>query len=202
MNALSFSGLTIFVTSLIIIVILTFYGRNRLHRVWTFFNAAVCVWGIGTFLAGHSLTPEFANLSWKIAISGGLFIGAFMYHTVCIFIGHRNRIALFLIYLQALVYLGLTLANMQLAGWRLLYHSFYYNTATLDYYCMVISWVAVVFISFYNLVKFYGRTSGIQRLQTQFFLFGALLGFLGGGTVLLPAFGIPIYPIGNFTVAL
>ena len=103
MNLFSLSGLFIAVLSFSLIVILLIYGRTKLHRIWTLFNFSVCIWGIGTFIAGYKRGPEAALLGWQVGLCGGVFASTLFYHTVYIFCEIRKRKTLVLTYLLPVI---------------------------------------------------------------------------------------------------
>jgi len=51
MNMLLISSLLASLISVVLIVIILFYGKTRLHRAWAFYSGAVAIWGIGCFMA-------------------------------------------------------------------------------------------------------------------------------------------------------
>jgi signal transduction histidine kinase len=201
MNAFSLSGLFTAITALSLIIILLIYGKTRLHKIWTFFNLAVLFWGIGCFMAGLAFSSRDALFAWRIAISGGLFIGVFFYHTMYIFSGIQKRIILLAIYAQAVFYFLLTMTTeATLNNWKVRFKYIYYPDATFFYTLMAASWVIVVILGHRELVLFFRNAKGIKRIQAKYLLGGFLVGFLGGGLTLVPAFDINIYPAGNFGI--
>lgn len=204
MNLLIISGLLIASTSLVLIFILLVYGRSNLHKVWTLFNLAVFIWGLGCFLAGKANNTSLATFAWAVACIGGYFIAAFCYHTICIFCGLKRKKTIITFYSFALLFLFLTTVThkLVLANWRILFGSIYYNRATPIYTLIYIEWITVVLLSNYELFRYLRKSKGIKRTQSLYLFIGLIIGFIGGGPTLFPAFGINLYPFGNFGVAL
>ena len=205
MTLLSLSGLFIAITTSVLLLILLFYGKTKLHRVWTFLNVAVFIWGVGTFLIGRASTPLQASISWKIAGTGGLPLAVFFYHTVYILSNLKKKKVLLFVYLQAFIFWMLmcfTKEGIVFGGWRLVFDSLYYNTATIGYTLMMSSWAVVAVLGHYDLSKFIRKSRGIKRTQGLYLLIGFIIGFIGGASILLPAWGISFYPFGNIGVAL
>ena len=70
------------------------------------------------------------------------------------------------------------------------------------YYLMVACWGYVAYLPLWELYKFSKKAKGIQYIQTSYLFFAILIAFIGGASTLLPAFGLKIYPLGNFGVGL
>lgn len=205
MTLFSLSGLFVAITTLVLLVILLFYGKTRLHRIWTLFNLTVFAWGIGTFLVGRAATSLQASIGWKIAGTGGLLIAVFFYHTVYILSNLKKKKILFFVYLQAFIFwilMCFTKEGLIFGGWQLVFDSFYYNTATVGYTLMMSTWAVVAVSGHYELSKFIKKSKGIKRTQGLYLLIGFIIGFIGGASILLPAWGIFFYPLGNIGVAL
>ncbi len=204
MNLFAISGILISVVSSILIVILLIFGKSRLHKIWLLFNLSVLIWGIGTFLLSRSITTSEAWLSWKVATTGGLYLAVLFYHTIYVFCGIDKKKILALIYAQGVTFWLLTIftpEGVMFAHWHLVYN-FFYNSPTILYLLMSCSWVFVSLLGHYELVRFIRKSSGFKHIQGLYLLGGFAVGFIGGGSTLLPAIGIDIYPIGNFGVAL
>jgi signal transduction histidine kinase len=87
-------------------------------------------------------------------------------------------------------------------GYQKLFDSIYYLKATKIYFAFLFWWLIILIFSFYELLKFTKTSGGMRYTQSLYFSLGALVGFVGAGTILLPFFGIHIYPFGNFLVCI
>jgi signal transduction histidine kinase len=163
----------------------------------------VLIWGIGCLLIGKASNAHSALLGWKIAITGGLFIGAFFYHTIYIFTNLQKKKVLLLVYTQAIIYCLLAwISDNVFTNWQVLFGSIYYPHATLFYTIMSLSWVIVVFIGHKELFVFLKKSKGTKLIQAKYLFIAFIIGFIGGGSTLIPAFKVNIYPIGNFSIPL
>ncbi|HNV23426.1 MAG TPA: ATP-binding protein [Candidatus Omnitrophota bacterium] len=203
MNIFSLSGFFIALTSAVLIVILLKYGKSKLHKIWSFFNITVFIWGIGCYLAGKAATIETAKVAWTIACIGGYFIAAVCYHTICVFCDLQRKKVLFLFYFLALLFSFFTIfySQLVLTNWEMMFDSIYYNKMTPLYGIIFLEWVIVVSLAFYELAMFLKRSTDIKKSQSYYLLISLMVGFVGGGMTLFPALGIRIYPFTNFGVA-
>ena len=81
----SVAGLILGITSVILVLILSIYGKKQFHKIWTLFNVAVAWWGIGAFFIGKTTDVGQALFIWKIVNIGIIFIPVFFYHFSCVF---------------------------------------------------------------------------------------------------------------------
>jgi len=205
MSVFAISGLLIVLTSLVLIAILLIFGKTSLQRAWTFFNLGIFTWGIGTFMVATETPGGRLFLSWKLACLGGLLIAVFLYHTVYIFAELKNKLLLVAVYLQTIIYSLLAFfckEGIVFGNWKLYFNSIYYFKTSLIYVMMALTWIAVCLLGLYELLKVIKRSQGLKKVQGKYLLYGLLIGFVGGGSVLLPPFGIKIYPLGNFGVVI
>ena len=200
-NVLTLSGLIIFITSFGLTLLLVKFGKTQVQRMWMLFNISVCVWGLGTWGIGWASDPFWIEVSWKTAICGGLAIGLSNYLTVHFLTGLANRILLITVCAYTVLFMALTLAGQTLHHFRLLFGTFYFPSADVSYTVMVASYMILVVGTFLKLAQYYRNTTGALHTQSGFLLFGTLIGYVGGLSVLVPAFGILIYPAGNFSIA-
>ena len=202
MTIFSLSGLSVFVTSLVLVIILTVYGKTKLHRIWSFFNLVLCIWGIGIFFIGKASTEAGALFTWRIAHIGGLCIAILFYHTVYLFCELNNKKLIIVAYsqlffVQLLNLLGILFTQTHFISQFKLY---YPQITNLVYPIGFMPWVIFAFLGHIKLMQYYKKVHGIKRNQTLYLLIGSLIGFLGGTSTLAPIFGINFYPIGNFTI--
>lgn len=202
MNIFAISSLSVTSIGIILIFLILIFGKTSLQKMWGLFNISVAVWGIGCFMVSKAVSQEFALLGWQIALSGGVFISTTFYNTVCIFCNiKRNK---FLIFAYCMDFLFVFVVNMKtqilLSGWNTFFGNIYYLKATILYIFALSAWVSIACLGLYELFNFLIRTKGLRHIQAIYFFFGSLAGFIGGTTIHLPLFGIPIYPIGNFGV--
>jgi signal transduction histidine kinase len=177
--------------------------KNRLHLIWALFNLDIAIWSAGTFLAGIAGTESAARIDWKLSHIGVLFIPVLFYHTVHLFLASKNKTILFLLYLQAAIFSVLLIfTDFIIYPIKYLFGSIYYYVATPGYYVMFLIWVSVVIIPFFKLYKSRNLLKGLKHQQWSYLFWGSLIGFLGGPTIVAPAFGLNIYPAWHFTICI
>ncbi|MFA5145231.1 MAG: ATP-binding protein [Candidatus Omnitrophota bacterium] len=203
MNLFAISGLLITLTSVVLIAILSVYGKNKLHRLWTVFNFSLIFLGFSLFKIGTSVSPGEALIWWKVAsVSGGLLAPLFL-NIIYIFCNLPNRKILYSSYLPVSIFIMLDFMNLGTYRLRFIYGPFYYLELTgfvLPLFLCL--WAAILIYAFYALYKFYVSSKGLVRNQAVFILVGFFFGFIGGGTYLLTTFahilfGKNIYPFGQ-----
>lgn len=205
MNLFLIANLSMFITGLLLTILLLIYGRNTLHRTWMFLNIFVFIWGIGATLISIASNSSVAWLGWKIAGTGGLFLPPLFYQIIYIFAGLNKKKILFLVYLQAFIFLlliWLTREEVMFGTSQLLFNSFFYHKANFNFAIMSFCWAFTASLGLYELMKYLKKSSGIRRIQARYLLVAFFIGFVGGGSVLLPTFGTPLYPLGNFGITL
>lgn len=205
MNAYAFLGLLLSFTCFLLALISFVYGRLKLHFLMVLFNLYCTVWGIGAFLVGRADTPLAALAGWRLAYSGGMFIGYGFYHLVTVFCGLKRKKFLILIYVQGFIWLFLNFFS----DWfisphlRFAFGSLYYHRATMLFNIFLALWIAIVIVTFLELKKCTFSAKGVMRIQSQYIFYGFLVGFIGGCSTLLPIYKIDIsYPYGNFTIVI
>lgn len=184
--------------------VFTFFQiKKRLHFVWALFNLDIAVWSGGIFLAGISKNEFWARIDWKLSHIGVLFIPVLFYHTVCLFLDSKDRRILYLLYFQAFFFtLLLIFTNYIIFPIKYLFGSIYYFVATPGYYVMFTIWLVVVALPFFKLYSGVSRLKGLQYQQWLYLFWGSLLGFMGGPTIVAPAFGLNVYPAWHFTICI
>ena len=201
MNLFAIAGLSTSIFCFMLAMIALIYSTTKLHRLLMLFNLILVIWGLGTFLAGRATSASSALSAWKFANAGGIFISITFYHMVCVFAELQRKKSIIFAYLQGFVFLYLTsFTNLVIHRTRFVFDSIYYNDATWIFYFIILIWLVIVCSSFYELFKYLKKVEGDKRQQTLYLFFGAIIGFIGGSSTLLPMFGIDLYPFGNLTI--
>ncbi len=203
MNLFALASLGLGIICLLLAYLILVYAQQKMHRIWALLNFCLGIWGMGTFFVGVSNNSSNALIAWKFAFLGVLPISMLFYHMIYIFCGLQNRKMLIWAYLQGIVVTTVAVGtNWFINNPVFLFNSFYYNRANLVYFLVFISWAIVVVIAFFELYKFKEKVKGIKRVQAQYLFWAMLLGFAGGTTVIIPAFGILLYPYGHFFISI
>ena len=201
MTPLAWSGFSIVVTCIGLAGFIFFKAPHyRVNNLMVMFNVFVGVWGLGTWLAGISHNPSDALWAWRLANAGGFPLGMTFYHLSVELTGDHRSPSIRFAYLVAAV--G-TLCS--LTGWALnraawLFGSLHYAQANLLYVALVAIWSVIVVLGHQRLFVAYHRATGEHRRRLQFVFFAMATGFIEGTSALLPIFGVPLYPYGNFSI--
>ena len=51
-------------------ILLLFYGRSQLHKIWVLFNLSVAVWGYSAYFIGEAKSQQESLIYWRIAFEG------------------------------------------------------------------------------------------------------------------------------------
>ncbi len=200
-NPFSISCLLLTITCATIIIIALFAHRNtHLHKIWTWFNFAVFIWGLSSFLITQVKDIVIAEILWKIGIIGVIYTAVLFFHIVYIFSKFPKGI-LIVAYIQSFIGVIAALAGL-LTHLQFIFNSFYYVTSVRWGYPLIYSsWVAMILYGQYVLFKTFRSSKGILRIQLFYFFVGTCIGFSGGAVNFLPVFGIKIYPYSNFLIS-
>ncbi len=208
MNLLGISGLSIAVTSSLLILIIFRYRKNKLHAIWLTLNFFVALWGACLLIISYLKDVKQALVYWKITSMAGGILAPLFFHIVYVFCGLKKKIILKLVYIQIILFVLLDFLNLTTYKLEFIFNSFYYLSPTgVVLPLFLIFWALILIYSFYELTKFYFMASGVKKNQARYILFGMLIGFISGGTHLLTVFSLflfksPIYPFGQFGITL
>lgn len=203
LNPFSISGLCLFVTCLILLVIIFKFSKSWMHIVWGFFNISVAVWGVASFFMAKQFGIETALVWIKIGHAGVIFIAVFFFHMVCIICRLSCLALLKIVYLQGLAFICLLMTDFFISPKNvgIVFNQFYYDRAVLYIYPAFLSiWLGLIFYGHYKLLIEYFHSKGIKKNQILYLFLGMIVGFSGGLTNFMPVLGFRIYPIGNFTI--
>jgi len=198
-NPFSISGLLIAITYLPLFLLIIIRGKTKLARIFSAHIFAIFIWGIGSFLIGSNFPLETSFRVIKFAYSGVLFIPVFFLHTVFEFQRRKANLTLFLVYLLTFFFLVANLTGRMYFQPVMKFNSFFYYHGNILFILSFIFWVIVASSAHILLILFYQQGYPEQKKQI-FFLNFAIIGFLGGLMNFFPAFGLDIYPYGNFLI--
>ena len=200
LNPFAISGLLIAVTSLGLIIILLRYGKTKIHKMWALFNLSIIIWGIGGFFAGSSVLSDVSLFWWRFSHIGVIAIPIFLFHGIYLLCGLKNKIVLFFVYFQGLIFALLIPTKLFFKGATFMFSSFYYPILGPIYHFFFILWITIVLVAHYNLFLAFRDSRGSKRMQILYFFTGVTLGLSGGLTNFLPGYFSNIYPYGNFLI--
>jgi len=200
-NPFSISCLLLTITCATIIIIALIARRNTyLHWLWIWFNLAVFIWGLCSFLSTQVTDIYVAQILWKIGMTGVIYTVVLFFHIVYVFNNFSFKKSLIAAYIQSIIAVIAVLSN-QISNLKFMFNSFYYPVSIgWGYPFLYSSWIAILFYGQYKLFKVFRGSKGIVRMQLLYFFIGTSIGFSGGALNFLPVFGIKIYPYSNFLI--
>ena len=185
------------------------YLKNRkrfLNKIFALFMLSIAVWSFG--LANLAVAPnELKGLFWdRFLYFGSLFIPTLFFHFTLTFLGLRKERKKLLVvgYIFSFLFLILNFTPLFRAGMisaRALHFNYLPKTGSV-YPIFPGMFLFYISYSLYLMFKTYRITTGVTRNQIKYVLLSAIIGFGGGSTTFLPAFGIKASPIGNCLMVL
>ncbi len=205
MNPLFFSGLSIAIVCIPLSILVPFFGRKKIHWLWSLFNLVVGIWALtilGVCLSGANKSE--AAFYWKLWNIIGLLIACFFNHFICEFCKYPGKIFLPFSYLTTIIFLILSINNRLDLGITYVYGSFYYTRVTNFLYNLeVIFWNFSILYSHYILYRTIKISAIDKKFQIKYLLIAFSIGFIsGGGAHWSQAYGLPIHPAWNIFVVL
>ncbi len=204
MTPFGLSGLLIGITSVSFgLFVLLMSANRKIGRIWFLFTLAVGAWGFGGMWISWTKTATEALLAWRLAFAFGVvWISPVFYHFVCTFLDLRRKRSIALHYFITLVFLSTIPTSLFFSRVRWVFDSLYYVLGGALYPVYFAWWITLVLFSHYELIRAYHTASPGRKTQIKYFFFATAMGFSGGSMAYFPAFGIDIYPWGNFGIVL
>jgi len=200
-NYFSISGLCIALINLGLALLITFFSKKKLHKIWSYVNYAISTFGLGIFISGSTTKYEIALVGWKIFTIGITLIAVLYYHVIFLFCNLKSNRFLKFSYAQAVLFISLTIfTNFLFPITYLPKLHLYYLKAGLLFTIYIVIWSSIVGKSFYELYKYIRSSSGIANIQGKYLFLAMLFGFGGGLNTAPAAWGFNIYPYGQILV--
>ena len=167
---------------------------------------SIAVWSFG--LANLTVAPnELKGLFWdRFLYFGSLFIPPLFFHFVLTFLGlgkERKKLLMvgYIFSFLFLIFNFTPLFRERMISAQALHFNYLPETGPV-YPIFPLMFLFYVGYSLYLMFKRYRKMSGVTRNQIKYAFLAAIIGFGGGSTTFLPAFGIKTSPVGNCLVAL
>ncbi len=214
MNTFSLSSLLIIISSILVIVLVLFKGKDRrINKLWASFCVFILIWGIGGYKFSTVSSEESALFWWKFAHIGVIFIPVVFYHFIYAFLDLKSssqRRFLFLLYGFAFLFLLLNVMpgkRIFVGDLKFVFNQFYWHDWTkyrnplyLVFY-IGFYWVLLGY-AFFKIVAKYRHSTGLLRNQLKYFIAMCIMGWLGPEGDYFIVFNIKIYPYTNYLIAL
>jgi signal transduction histidine kinase len=210
MNLMLFSSILIFVTNFItaIFLFLTSHGR-KINVIWAYFCLGVSIWGIGGYFGAKTSSPQTSIICWQLANIGAICCPVLFYHFVAQYLDKREKLLSICSCLLAGIFLFVNFFRNDLffGNVSFMFEEFYFLDWTIQkgpfYVFFYIAFFCVlVLYAFFLALKGLKHTTGLRRNQLKYFILAMAIGFLGGHGDFLPVFGVPVYPVSNFLIAI
>lgn len=204
MNIFALSGILIGVSSTAMAVLMFLIGKERLHYIWSLFCISVAIWGFGAYGLATTKDVQTADLLWRLAHIGVIFIPILFTHFVYRFLDLKNNAFLWLIYgLGFLFLIANFIGNLFIANMRWVFNEFYYDSPPgILYIPFTVFFFGLVAYSHFLLWKRYTISPLAKKNQLSYFFLGTVVGFVGGGFSFLPVYKLDVYPFFNLSVFL
>ncbi|MCX7926870.1 MAG: hypothetical protein N2606_01850 [Candidatus Omnitrophica bacterium] len=204
-NLFSLSGLLLSVICFILVCFTLRAARTRIHYIWAFFNLSVALWGFSSFFLSKGFSHSFVLFWLRVAHAGVIFIAVFFFHFVYLLCKLSYRNLLIFCYAQGIFFFLLNTTDyfVNPAQVTLIFNEFYFDRAKgMVIPLFFILWCFFIILGHIYLFLNYRQSTGFRKNQLLYLFVGTGVGFLGGITNFFPTFGVPFYPIGNFTIPL
>lgn len=204
MNFFALSGLLIGIFNTAVAFFVFWKGQQKVHRLWAMFCVVAAIWGWGGYLIANTDNIQTADFLWRVTHIGIIFIPVFFIHFIINFLKLKRKWLIRIIYILGFIFLITNfIDNLFIANMRWVFNQFYYDSPPgLFYIPFTFFFFGMVLYGYYELLKAYVKSTGLQKYQIKYFLIATIVGFSGGGLSFLPVYKIDFYPIFNFTVFL
>ena len=206
MNVLALSTL---VTGILFIAMASFVyftnRSNRVSRLWAVFCLVVSTLGFGAFLIGiTAYDAQLALIWWRVIHVSLIPIPVLFYHFVTVFTEIRRPKTLTVLCVAGAAFLMADATPFFVGHMRPVFGQFYYLSQPSPLYtAFQVFFFGTIILSHVEVFRCMRRTSQRDRyLLYRSFFIGAAMGFVGGGTCVLPIYGIDLYPSGFIAAAL
>lgn len=203
MNIFALASLSVSVCCFTLAIFILRVAKTKTHKIWAFFNLAVCLWAINLFFVAISNSPYDAGLSWRRVYGLGIFVPITFYHFIHSFCELKKSATLKIGYIVCLLSIPISFfAPNFINEVDYVFGSFYYSKATVLLNILILYVGIFVWLSFFTIVQYLREAKGNKRLQALYILGGFGLGWAGGISTFLPHYNVLIYPVWHSTICI
>lgn len=192
------AALLITTASILILALFVLFKdpRKKINRTFAFYSFCIVLWSFGQAYYISAINTFESVFGAIIFHSGAIFISSAFVHFVYTLLKLdkvKSRLVPIL-YIASSVLLVADLATLNIQDKVT-------NLVSIRgplLFSMIIFCTGSVFYAFVLLFKTYGSSSGLRKKQLKFFITGSILGYIGGGTNLLPALDPDLFQINPF----
>ncbi len=189
------------ITNLVLgVLVLRSNSRARMNQVFAFLALTLALWNLNFAVLYSVSDHDFAFRLSRVLRTGTLFMPPAVFHLVIVLKARRSRLFRSLLVIDYAFACLLALANradllvsdLQAFAWG--YYSVGGPLYSIFTVFLILNFGATLSVLIYD---YRHSTDPHMRLQLQFWLLGAIVAFPLGCTNLLPAYGVPFYPLGS-----
>lgn len=204
LNPFAVTSLITAIICLHIALIVFFYRKEAVYRLWSFFNLSLTVWATFVFLATTIKDPLLSYKFWIAAHLVGPYVAILFFHFANLYCDSHHNLLIKLSYAYGVI---LDILNINPyfnlnKGVVYLFNSMYYLSVYPQRFLFaMVPWFYLAISGNWMLYQSYKKTCMNENRAGKILLAFTSLGFLGGATAFLPMFGINYYPLTIFTVS-
>ena len=198
------TGLINAVTSTILGFFVYFKNRKaKVNQTFTLFCLSVAAWSYAYYFWPGAQDQSTALFWFRALHIGAIFIPICYFHFVLIWLNlyQKKKKILMLGYLAALFFCVFDFTPLFIKGMVPKLSFKYWGEPGILYPFFLLLFFSYAVYTIYLLFKAYQSSTGTRRSQLRYILVGTIIGYSGGATNYPLWYNIPIYPIGNFLVA-
>ncbi len=198
------SGLLIVLSCTVMAALVYFANRRSVaNRLWARFCCSVSLWGFGALGIGLGVPHDVALIIIRFSYIGVILIPALFHHFVTVFLGLKRPNSLFLVYAVTVFFEIVNWTPWLVPRMQWVFGQFYFPVPGPFYPYFFCFFMGMTIFSHIEMLVILRRTEhGLVRLRIKWFLVAMVIGYAGGTSCFLPVFGVPLYPLGNFSVPL
>jgi signal transduction histidine kinase len=198
LNPFAISGILMGALYLPLSIFVIIKGRSKLARLYGGYLFSIAMWGLCAILIGVIKDIPTVKFVWKLAYVWALLIPPFFYHTSHEMNQRKTNWDIFLVYGQAIYFTIAIYQDKLISSFDIMFNSFYFHHATPTFTASFILWTIIITLGHVLFIKSLNKAFPQQKTELKNILNLTLIGFIGGITNFFPAYGLNIYPWGNF----
>lgn len=173
--------------------------KSKTNQTFALFCLSVFVWAGAYIFWPLTQTKSDALLSFQVLHIGSIFISITYFHFVIAWLGlyKRKKKILILGYLLAFFFLCFVFTPFFIKDMTQKFSMRYWAEPGILYHFYLIMFFGFAIYSWYLLIKYYRKFTGIKKQQIKYILIGIIIGYIGGSTNYFLWYDINIPPYGN-----
>jgi hypothetical protein len=172
--------------------------RAKINQVFFAFSITVSIYTYFLKLGGFAQTPELALYFSRFMYLGVIMIPPIYYHLTMRLLGHDSKL-IYGCYAISALFMAFLPTNLFISGTRYFAEFRIYSLRPgVLYVPFLFYFFAAAAYAIWGAYQQYRRSHGLRRRQLGYFVFGSIIGFVGGSIDFFPKFGIFIHPLNTY----